>query len=198
MSVRVTAGVLKGMAVDVPSIARPTTSRVRTALFDAISSYILRNDMAWSQLRSIDCFAGSGVLSMEAISRGCASCDCVEKNRNAYKILQKNVLNIENIQVFHEDFMRFSRKRISPHGYNLFFIDPPYDLYDLSQVLQAARAIASQKALYAVEVSSRATDFEADKVCEKLSEMMNVDISALELIKSIKIAGSAVILFAQQ
>lgn len=197
MSVRIIAGLLKGMRLQVPQISRPTTVRMRTSLFDTISSYFFVNDLVWRDLHVLDCFAGSGALGMEAISRGCASCDFVEKSREAYRILQRNVRDLENVSVFYDDFMRYCDAMVSRKRYDLFFIDPPYNMYDLSRVLRAASSLACQQALYVVEVSSRAGDFDDSNACKTLAELMCVDIVEIELIKIIRIAGSVAVLFAQ-
>ena len=64
---RIVAGVAGGRRLAVPPSARPTTDRVREALFNVLAA---RLDL--DGLRVLDLFAGSGALGLEALSRGAA------------------------------------------------------------------------------------------------------------------------------
>ena len=63
---------------------RPTRGRVRGALFDMLGSRVVG-------ARALDLYAGAGVLGLEALSRGAASCLFVERDRKALAALRKNV-----------------------------------------------------------------------------------------------------------
>ena len=86
MSVRVAGGYLKGRILKtVPGqVTRPTTGRVREAIFS-----ILQHDIEGAEI--LDLFAGSGALSIEAISRGAASAVMIEKYPKAARVIRANL-----------------------------------------------------------------------------------------------------------
>lgn len=99
---------------------RPTTQRVKEALFSAIQFDI-------EGRRVLDAFAGSGQLGIEAISRGAAACVFVDKEREAAEVVRRNVttLGISAVStVLCQDTLTFLRN--TKEKFDLIFIDPPY------------------------------------------------------------------------
>src|SRR5699024_2743080 len=83
---RIISGRLRGLSITVPPAGtRPTTDRVREALFSAIGS---RVDLDGAAV--LDLFAGSGALGLEAVSRGADVAWFVEENQRAVACLEKN------------------------------------------------------------------------------------------------------------
>lgn len=66
-------------------ITRPTSDKVRGAIFNMIGPY-------FNGGRVLDLFAGSGGLAIEAVSRGMSAAVLVEKNRKAQAIIQDNII----------------------------------------------------------------------------------------------------------
>jgi 16S rRNA (guanine966-N2)-methyltransferase len=85
---RVVAGELRGRRIEAPpgSDTRPTTDKVREAVFNALGSLDLVRDA-----QVADLFAGTGALGIEALSRGAAHCTFVERDRQALRTLRENV-----------------------------------------------------------------------------------------------------------
>ena len=83
---RIIAGTARGRKIDAPEgiHTRPTLDRVRENLFN-----ILQNRTRDS--RVLDLFAGSGALSLEALSRGAAHAVLVDSDRNASRVQRKNL-----------------------------------------------------------------------------------------------------------
>lgn len=79
---RVTAGDAKGLRLKVPASARPATSRVREALFSLL-------DVEGARLA--DLYAGSGALGIEALSRGAAWVDFVERSYHGCATIKQNL-----------------------------------------------------------------------------------------------------------
>jgi 16S rRNA (guanine(966)-N(2))-methyltransferase RsmD len=76
-SLRITAGTLRGRRVAVPPTdIRPTSERARQAYFNIVADRI-------AGAHFLDLFAGSGVFSLEAVSRGAASATAVERDKRA-------------------------------------------------------------------------------------------------------------------
>ena len=122
---RIIAGTHGGRRIQVPpgDGTRPTTDRVREALFSALQSEY----GSFAGLRFLDLFAGSGAIGLEALSRGAASADLVEQDRTAAQIIKMNVadLAIGGAQVVMSSASRFLQR---PPGapYDVLFVDPPY------------------------------------------------------------------------
>lgn len=85
---RVVAGSLRGRTIVAPEgrDTRPTTDRVREAMFNALAS-----SDSIEGARVLDLFAGSGALGIEALSRGAAHCTFIEKDRAALAAIRRNV-----------------------------------------------------------------------------------------------------------
>lgn len=88
--VRVTGGDFRGRGLAVPAGARPTEGRVREALFSIWADRLDR-------CRFLDLFAGSGVVGVEAASRGALHVLCVDQDLQAVRTIAANVASITNI-----------------------------------------------------------------------------------------------------
>ncbi len=86
---RIIAGEWRGRPLVAPEgrATRPTSDRVREALFSMLASRI----GTFEGLKVIDLFAGSGALGLEALSRGAAHCIFVDSDRNAVAAIQRNL-----------------------------------------------------------------------------------------------------------
>ena len=100
MSTKIIAGRYKGSVIDVPDSARPTLSRSRQALFDVISNLSDdENPQNFFQNKVVlDCFAGSGALGIEALSRGALFSYFIDASQKAISVIYKNIekLNLKN------------------------------------------------------------------------------------------------------
>lgn len=123
---RVIAGSAGGLSLTVPvSVTRPTTDRVREALFSSLGDRVIGADI-------LDLYAGSGALGIEALSRGARSAIFVEENSRAAETIQTN---LKHTRLAHPDTeVRRIRvetflKTLVPHEdgrFDLIFADPPY------------------------------------------------------------------------
>jgi len=87
----ITAGIYKGRKVKTPKgISRPTLSKIRESVFNTLFSM-----MHFEGKCFLDVFAGSGIMGLEALSRGFESALAIEKNPKAAKILKENYANIK-------------------------------------------------------------------------------------------------------
>ena len=84
---RVAGGVVRGHRLKgaVTPGVRPTSERARAAIFNVIPPWVLEN------ARVLDLFAGTGSLGIEALSRGAAWADFVERNRRQCQVLRANL-----------------------------------------------------------------------------------------------------------
>ena len=116
---RIIAGIYKGRKLKVPKTSlRPTTNVVREALFDIIQDKI-------QHAKFLDIFAGSGLVGLEALSRGASFCAFVEKSKKAASTIKENI-NILNAngKVYSIDFRRYLKK--TDEIFDFIFFSPPY------------------------------------------------------------------------
>ena len=99
---------------------RPTTDRVRETLFNWLSTDI-------RGARVLDCFAGSGALSLESLSRYAEFALMFELQKSAANQLTKNLqtLNCTNAKVVNGDSLQLLTKGTDT-GFDVVFIDPPF------------------------------------------------------------------------
>lgn len=124
-AVRIIAGLFKGKKLPVMDLngLRPTTDRVKETLFNW-----LMFDVAGSQV--LDCFAGSGSLAFEALSRGAISANMLEQSASAAKQLQQNLASLKlpaevNSEIITTDSLNYLAKPANKQ-FDLIFIDPPF------------------------------------------------------------------------
>lgn len=155
---RIVAGSAKGRVLRVPPKGtRPTSERVREALFSALQHMGVLEDA-----KVLDLYAGTGALGLEAASRGAASVVLVEKSPAAARILSENVrLTGLNAHVRRDSVAHFLQSRQGGQccagEYDLVFLDPPYDLSEseLAAALELLGPWLTPDALVIVERSTR-------------------------------------------
>ena len=122
---RIVAGRWRGRRLVAPQgdAVRPTADRVREAWMSIIQPSL-------PGARVLDLFAGSGALGLEAISRGAAHADLVERAAPSLRAIAANVETLgaaELVSVHRADAVKFAAG-LSAHDYDVAFADPPYDL----------------------------------------------------------------------
>ncbi|KXT76673.1 16S rRNA (guanine(966)-N(2))-methyltransferase RsmD [Streptococcus sp. DD12] len=116
---------------------RPTTDKVKGAIFNMIGPY-------FNGGRSLDLYAGSGGLSIEAVSRGIAQAILVEKDRKAQAIVTENIAMTKRSSAFQLLKMDDKRALAQLDGrFDLVFLDPPYAKEEIVAVIESL----SEKAL---------------------------------------------------
>ncbi|MGY3803561.1 16S rRNA (guanine(966)-N(2))-methyltransferase RsmD [Pigmentibacter ruber] len=123
---RVIAGKYKRRSLSTLSgsdITRPTADRVKESLFNILSDSI-------EEAVVLDLFAGSGALGIEALSRGAKKTVFVEKNIQAYNVIQQNLHQLQippnHFQLINSDASLFLKNSFKSEKFDIIFIDPPY------------------------------------------------------------------------
>jgi 16S rRNA (guanine966-N2)-methyltransferase len=135
----VVAGEARGRLLQAPvgRATRPTSDRVREAMFDILGSLLdLRDTVV------VDLFAGSGALGIEALSRGAALATFVEADRAALVALRGNLDTLgfagSASTVVAGDALRWAAGAASvPDGVDIVFADPPYSFDGWGPLLDA-------------------------------------------------------------
>ena len=129
---RIISGKFRGLKLQTPldSTIRPTSDRLKEALFSILETHKYNLNMSTSKV--LDICSGTGALGIEAISRGANLVCFIEKDPKAIHIIEKNIskLNINNqneinIRLIKDDAIKALGK-ISAI-FDIIFIDPPYN-----------------------------------------------------------------------
>lgn len=118
---RVISGEAGSLPLRVPkSLTRPTTDRVREAVFSSLGDRVVDASV-------LDLFAGSGALGIEALSRGAKEATFVDENREAAEIIRKNLSSTKLSRgiVLQRKVASFLSS-VPPASFSLIFADPPY------------------------------------------------------------------------
>ncbi|PTA90918.1 16S rRNA (guanine(966)-N(2))-methyltransferase RsmD [Kosakonia sp. H7A] len=119
--IRIIGGQWRGRKLPVPDSPglRPTTDRVRETLFNWLAPSMV-------DAHCLDCFAGSGALGLEALSRYAASATLLEMERSVAQQLQQNLATLKavNAKVVNTNTLAYLAGQGTP--YTIAFIDPPF------------------------------------------------------------------------
>ena len=130
--VRIISGSFKGrkLFVNDPNV-KPTPDRVRETLFNWLEPFVSGSTV-------LDLFAGTGVLGFEALSRGALSATLVDHSEAAHKNLEKLVLvlDLDNCINLCLNAEQLVSKINSSSPYSIIFLDPPYGLYEHSELIE--------------------------------------------------------------
>jgi 16S rRNA (guanine966-N2)-methyltransferase len=139
---RVIGGRSRGrrLPAKLPKTVRPTSDRVREAIFD-----ILGSQGGVEGLRVVDLFCGSGALGVEALSRGAASSTFVDLDPDALAAVRQNLAAV-GLQDEQASLVRAALPGWLESGaggsFDLALCDPPYDFEEWPVLLAALRADA--------------------------------------------------------
>lgn len=150
---RIISGSARGAKLNVPSSdmpVRPTTDRVKEALFSAIQFDI--------HGRVLDLFAGTGQLGLEALSRGADFAVFCDHDARCAALIKANILKVrcqDRSRVELTDYKRYILRTCTDR-FDMVFVDPPYNtgLSDKALEYLGRGAILSRDALVVVECAS--------------------------------------------
>ena len=154
---RIIGGTAGGRRLETPKgdRTRPTSDRVREAFFSAVESRM----GAWSGLRVLDLYAGSGAVGLEALSRGALAATAVEQDARTAGVVRRNATTLGLPLDVVTRAVRTHLAEGTPSSYDVVFSDPPYSLATAEVVgdleVLAARGWLAEDSLVVVERSSR-------------------------------------------
>lgn len=176
MKIKVSGGSFKSRFLQYPSeiSLRPTTSKVKEAIFNMIGNEIKGK-------RVLDLFCASGNLGIEALSRGAESVVFVDHAQKVLKYLSINLknLNIQNrVKVIKMDVIKFLKR--SKEKFELIFADPPYRKGWIERILPHCVTLLAPQGIIVVEHEK---------------ELILKDLDDLKIIKKKKYGDTAITIF---
>lgn len=130
---RITGGIAKGRSISGPkagcTLIRPTSDRVREALFNIIAAELHGSAI-------LDLYAGTGAFGLEALSRGAAAAVFVDQSRQAAQLIQESLARcaagakaaLLQLDLAKPDSLARLKNRLpADMRFDLIFLDPPYE-----------------------------------------------------------------------
>lgn len=120
----ITAGIYRGQRITAPdeNITRPTLSKVRMSVFNTLQAMV---DFEGSGF--LDMYAGSGIMGLEALSRGFSKVVSIEKNKKVYWVIKSNFKKYESdndLKLILGDSLKVCSKLNDK--FDVIYVDPPY------------------------------------------------------------------------
>lgn len=154
-ALRITAGALRGRRVPVPrSDVRPTSERARQAFFNILGERI-------HGARFLDLFAGSGIFSFEAVSRGATESVAVDASRQHAAAIEKIARELDvPVRTIAADVFA-GIKRLRGEVFDVIYADPPYSYESYDRLLTAidTEVTLAPEAIVAIEHRRNTTPF---------------------------------------
>ena len=150
---RITGGIWKRTIVPVleDSSVRPTLSRIRETVFNWI-----RQDIEIAECKVLDLFCGSGVLGLEAMSRGAASVCFVDYNIECLAGIESLLTRLEasfKAKLINEEVSSWLEHNIGEQ-YDLVFVDPPFAFDNSGIYLSKVKHLVKKNGLVYLENKS--------------------------------------------
>lgn len=144
--IRIIGGAWRGRRVRFPAIVdvRPTPDRVRETLFNWLGQDL-------TGVRTLDLFAGSGALSLEALSRGAALAVAVDRHRELVRALAETgrLLEAPGLETHCADAHAFLARE--KRMFDIVFLDPPFASGDVHKLLATAAVRLAPKGMLYME-----------------------------------------------
>ncbi|HEU4888804.1 MAG TPA: 16S rRNA (guanine(966)-N(2))-methyltransferase RsmD [Thermoanaerobaculia bacterium] len=156
--IRITSGALRGRRIPVPKdLVRPTSERARQAFFNIIGTRI-------QDAHFLDLFAGSGIFSFEAVSRGARDSVAIDSSRAHTIAIDKTAQALEvPVRTITAD-VTAGIKRLGDQVFDVIYADPPYAYERYDELLMSIDTTVklAPEAMVAIEHRRRSEPFTAN------------------------------------
>lgn len=137
---RITGGIHRSRKLETPKsdAVRPTSDKVRAALFNMLNSRGLVRDAI-----VLDAFCGTGALGLEALSQGAAQAIFIDKAKSSIDLVRQNIENLgtdDQSRVLFQDSTKIKQRPDDITQVDLVFLDPPYRKGMVEKSIQALKA----------------------------------------------------------
>lgn len=134
-----TGGQYKGLKIETAKTAKPTLSKVRESVFNILFQYDTK------EKKFLDMFSGSGIMGLEAVSRG-YNVKAFEINQKSAKTIKKNYEKLK----LKADVLVCNALKFEGEKFNIIYLDPPWDM-DYSPIIKKACELLERDGLIIVE-----------------------------------------------
>lgn len=136
----ITGGIYKSQKITAPdeNITRPTLSKVRMSVFNTLQCLLDFENASF-----LDMYAGSGIMGLEALSRGFGRVVSIEKNKKVYNVIKSNFKKYESendLKLILGDSLKVCAK--FDNKFDVIYIDPPYFSGIYEKSLEAIKEIS--------------------------------------------------------
>ncbi len=157
-----TGGQFKGIKIEVPKSARPTLNKVRQSVFNILVQYELKNKTF------LDMFSGSGLMALEAYSRG-FNVLALEIDKKTVEIIKKNYKKLtpaanQNNDI-NPDFNILQKNALNfktDKKFEIIYLDPPWSK-DYSLIIKKAAEFLDENGIIIIE-SDNQRNIELEKI----------------------------------
>ena len=176
MSITITGGKYQGRRIASPKgdAVRPTTGMMRESLFSMLQSRGLILAACF-----LDLFSGTGIMGLEALSRGASHITVVEKNRQQVNQIEKNYQAILGedatdkvlVTIHNNDVLKFLSRKNPDAPFDVVFMDPPYGFENFSDVLNSLAEnnwVSEERSCIIIEYGSTEPAIDADNFQRKM------------------------------
>ena len=154
---RIISGKFKGrvLLTSIDNSIRPTSDRAREMIFSTLHSILLKNKRSLKDSSILDCFCGTGILGIEAVSRGAKNVTFIDSSNNSLNICKFNckeleIANISNLIKLNiiKDNLTNIKKR-----FDIFLCDPPYNKFSTNQIMNKIGILLKKKIVWCYRAS---------------------------------------------
>jgi len=144
---RIVAGIWRSRVLEIADVEglRPTSERIRETLFNWLTP-------GMAGARCLDLFAGTGVLGLEALSRGAAAAVFVENSKIAIATLRRNVASLDaSAALIHSGAATEYINASGAERFDIVFLDPPFaddNLAELCRLIDESELLAANANVY--------------------------------------------------
>lgn len=149
---RIISGIAQGRKIEFPKLKdiRPTTDKVREAIFNIIGD--ISNESV-----VLDLFSGSGSFGLEALSRGASFVVFNDKEKEAIKIIKKNIkildFNETSYIIYQKDcFNLLKYLKNNEKIFSYIYLDPPYNFKEYKKLLEEVFYLSNPETSIILEV----------------------------------------------
>jgi len=134
---RIISGKHKGEKLFSPKTTkiRPTSDRAKEVIFSTLNSILIKKKKSFGDFIALDAFCGSGSLGIEALSRGVKKVYFIDNSKESTNLVKKNCQSIgfgNKANIIKMNLLHCKPLKLKA---NLFFLDPPYNKFDLDKIV---------------------------------------------------------------
>ena len=181
---RVIAGEKKGFPLKTPKglNTRPTSDKIKGAIFNSLGNYF-----DFYEKKALDCFAGSGSLGIEFLSRGGQHCTFFDLSNHSILVIKENVQKTDYVKtskIVKGNVISFLGQ--TKEQFDIYFIDPPYNNGLAQKVIDLIieNDLLKANGVLVVETDKDETIIFCDRYLELITEKKYGDTKITTLMRS--------------